>query len=104
MRISTLVLAALAGFLGGAIGSHMTTVYAQGPGVEIIQSKNFVLMDGAGHKRGEWKIDSSGEPVLRLFDAQGRVIWQTTQSWRAVASPALSRADIDLQPGYRPSM
>jgi hypothetical protein len=80
MRLSTLVLAALAGFAGGAIGSHVTTVYAQGPGVEILHSKTFVLLDGAGHKRGEWTMDSSGQPVLRLFDAQDRVIWQTSKA------------------------
>jgi hypothetical protein len=90
MRTSTLVAAAFAGFIGGTIGggasgSHFTTVYAQGPdpGVEILHSKNFVLLDGAGHKRGEWKIDPSGLPVLRLFDAQGRVIWDTTGTPRA---------------------
>ncbi len=42
-----------------------------------LQSKSFVLLDGAGHKRGEWKMDSSGQPVLRLFDAQGHIVWQT---------------------------
>jgi hypothetical protein len=77
MRISTLLLATSAGFLGGAIDSRLTPVYAQGSGVEMLQSKDFELLDGAGHKRGEWKMDSSGQPVLRLFDAQGHIIWQT---------------------------
>jgi len=76
MRVSTPVLSCV-GFLAGAAGSHFATVHAQAPGVDILHSQNFVLMDGAGHKRGEWKMDSSGQPVLRLFDAQGRVIWQT---------------------------
>jgi hypothetical protein len=88
MRTSTLVLAALAGLVGAALGSHLTTVYAQGPGVEILQSKNFVLMDSAGHKRGEWRMDPSGQPVLRLFDAQGRIIWDTTGTPRAQLTPA----------------
>ena len=79
MRFSTLVLAVLAGLLGGAIGSHMT-VYAQETGADIIHGKNFVLLDGAGHKRGEWQMDSSGEPILRLFDAEGRVTWQTNKA------------------------
>jgi hypothetical protein len=76
MRISTLVLAAFVGFVSGAIGSHMT-VFAQAPGADFLRSKNFVLLDDGGHKRGEWNMDSSGEPVIRLFDAQGRVMWQT---------------------------
>jgi hypothetical protein len=82
MRISTLVLATCAGFVAGAISSRLTPVYAQGSGVEILQSKQFVLLDGSGHKRGEWKVDSSGQPVLRLFDAHGHVIWDTTGAVR----------------------
>ncbi len=78
MRISILMVATFAGFVAGALSSRYTPVYAQGPRVEILQSKEFVLLDGPGHKRGEWKIDSSGQPVLRLFDGHGRVIWDTT--------------------------
>lgn len=77
MRISTSVVA-LAGFLAGAAGTRLATVYAQGPGVEVLHCKDYVLIDNAGHKRGEWKMDSSGEPVLRMFDGQGRSIWDTT--------------------------
>jgi hypothetical protein len=78
MRTSVVLLAALAGFAGGSAVSHLTSVYAQGPGVEILHSRDFVLLDGAGHKRGEWRVDASGMPVLRMFDVQGRVIWDTT--------------------------
>jgi hypothetical protein len=77
MRTSTLVIAAMAGFLGGTIGSRLPAVFAQGPVVESLQSRNFALLDGAGHKRGEWRLDPSGQPALRLFDAQGRVVWDT---------------------------
>lgn len=75
MRTSSLILAALAGFLGGSIASRFTTVHAQAPGSggEILQSKAFVLLDGSGHKRGEWKTEQ-GQPALRLFDKQGRVM------------------------------
>lgn len=79
MQRSTPVIG-LAGFLAGAVGCQIATVYGQGPSVQTFECKNYVLMDGAGHKRGEWKIDSSGEPVLRMFDAQGRIIWQTTKA------------------------
>lgn len=76
MRISALALAAIAGFIGGSIGSHLMTAYAQAPDVETIKSQNYVLLDQAGRKRGEWRMDPSGQPVLRLFDAQGHVLWQ----------------------------
>ena len=82
MRISTVFLAMAAGLLAGAITLRLIPVYAQGSGVEILHSKDFVLQDGSGHKRGEWKMDSSGQPVLRLFDAQGRVIWDTAGTVR----------------------
>ncbi len=84
MRISTTVIG-LAGFLAGAVASHLATAYAQGPpgsGVNTFECRNFVLMDSAGHKRGEWKVDASGQPVLRLFDKSGRVIWDTTGTGR----------------------
>jgi hypothetical protein len=77
MRIATLVLAVLAGFAGGSISSHMRSVYAQDPGAEILRSREFVLMDSAGHQRGEWLIDSSGRAVLRTFDARGRLTWDS---------------------------
>lgn len=80
MRTLTLLLATFAGFLGGWVGSHLTTVYAQGSGVEVLQSRSFVLQDNAGRKRGEWKVDASGQPVLRLFDSRGRVIWATGEA------------------------
>jgi hypothetical protein len=88
MRTVLLVQATVAGLFGGLIAPYMTTVRAQEPGVEILHSKDFVLLDGAGHKRGEWKMDSSGQPVLRLFDSQGRVIWDTTGTPRAQLTPA----------------
>jgi len=70
MRILTFVFAVVLGLIGGS--------YAQGPGPEIIRSKYFVLLDAQGRKRGEWTLDSSGQPVLRMFDAKGNVIWDTT--------------------------
>lgn len=82
MRTSTIVPAMLAGFFAGMVGANLglrlTTVYAQGPAVEMLQSKSFVLLDSSGRKRGDWVIDPSGLPVLRLFDAQGQLIWDTT--------------------------
>jgi hypothetical protein len=76
MRIATLVLAAVAGFAGGSLSSHVS-VYAQGPGAEILRSREFVLTDSAGRKRGEWMIDSSGQTVLRTFDTRGRLTWDS---------------------------
>jgi hypothetical protein len=78
MRTSILFVAVLAGFAGGSVASHITSVYAQVPGVEIIRSRSFVLLDAEGRKRGEWMVNPSGQPVLRMYDAEGREIWDTT--------------------------
>jgi len=78
MRTLTILFAMVAGFVGGAIGSSLRTVYAQAPGVEILHSRAFVLLDAAGRKRGEWTVTPSGEAVLRLLDPLGRVTWDTT--------------------------
>lgn len=69
MRILTLVLAAVIGLMVGS--------YAQAPGPEVIRGRSFVLLDGDGHKRGEWLVDVSGRAVLRMYDAKGALIWNS---------------------------
>lgn len=83
MRILTFVFAVVLGLIGGS--------YAQGPGPEIIRSRSFVLLDGQGRKRGEWVIDSSGQSVLRTFDAQGRLTWDSIGTPRAQGVGSLVR-------------
>jgi hypothetical protein len=89
MRLSTSMLAAMAGFLGGFAGSHLPTVNAQTQPPAILNSRDFVLVDAAGHKRGEWKLDTAGQPVLRLFGPQGQVIWETKGGAQLLGSPAI---------------
>ncbi|MGP0074809.1 MAG: hypothetical protein ACLPWF_23095 [Bryobacteraceae bacterium] len=74
MRILTFVFAVVLGLIGGS--------YAQGPGPETIRSKEFVLVDAKGRKRGEWTVDSSGQGVLRMFDNTGTVIWSSARGPR----------------------
>ena len=87
MRTLSLVLAALAGFIGGAAASRLRPVHAQGPGAEVLRSRSFVLLDSAGRKRGEWIVDSSGKPLLRMFDAFGRVIWEARGGPQLIHQP-----------------
>lgn len=87
MRTSGLVLAALAGFFGGIAASRLEPVHAQGPGAEVLPSRSFVLLDAAGRKRGEWIVDSSGKPLLRMFDASGRVIWEARGGVQLIHQP-----------------
>ncbi|HTW63986.1 MAG TPA: hypothetical protein VME17_05185 [Bryobacteraceae bacterium] len=77
MRTVTLILAAVAGFAGGTAASRLEEVHAQGPGAEVLRSRGFMLFDSAGRKRGEWTVDSSDQPRLRMFDRFGRVIWES---------------------------
>ncbi len=71
--------AALAGFLAGAI----TIALLLAPPAEVKaaaqrnEANTFVLRDGNGRKRGEWTVDRSGQPSLRMFDETGKVVWST---------------------------
>ncbi|MGI8744607.1 MAG: hypothetical protein ACR2NN_18940 [Bryobacteraceae bacterium] len=77
-RMNMIAVAALAGFAAGAFAPRLLQVgpvHAQAM-PELVQAKSFVLLDGSGRKRGEWKLDASGDPVLQLFDQGGRTIWE----------------------------
>jgi hypothetical protein len=87
MRTLSLILAALAGFVGGMAASRLEAVHAQGPGAEVLPSRSFLLLDNAGRKRGEWIVDSSGKPLLRMFDASGRIIWETRGGPQLIHQP-----------------
>ncbi len=87
MRTLRFVSAALAGFVGGVAASRLEPVHAQGPGAEVLRSRSFVLLDSAGRKRGEWIVDLSGKPLLRMFDASGQVIWETRGGPQLIHQP-----------------
>jgi hypothetical protein len=87
MRTVSLISVVLAGFIGGAAASHLEEVHAQGPGPEIIRSRSFVLLDSAGRKRGEWTVDSSGKPRLRMFDILGQVVWESRGGPQLIHQP-----------------
>jgi hypothetical protein len=81
MLSRSIVWAGLAGFAGGAVGSRvipLQTAYAQTPTPDLVQAKSFVLLDSDNRKRGEWRIDTGGEPVLELYDKQGKLIWDSS--------------------------
>ena len=81
-RIFFPLLAAAAGMLGGMLAAAQAQGGRTVP--STIEAKSFVLLDSAGHKRGEWKLDASGQPSITLFDANGRSTWSTTPGLRAV--------------------
>lgn len=81
-RIFFPILAAAAGMLGGILAAAQAQGGRTVP--SVIEAKSFVLLDGAGRKRGEWKLDASGQPFITLFDENGRSIWSTAPGIRAV--------------------
>jgi hypothetical protein len=88
-RLFLAVIAASAGMFGGMFAVQfipMAVVQAQSTQAvpSTVQAKSFILMDAAGRKRGEWKLDSSGQPSITLYDERGRDIWGTTPGLRAV--------------------
>lgn len=82
MRILTFVIAVVLGLIVGS--------YAQAPGPEVIRGRSFVLLDGEGHKRGEWVVDN-GRAVLRMFDAKGTLIWNSAGGAQLLSQPSLVR-------------
>lgn len=77
-----IVIAGFIGFLAGAITVSVVPVrpvHAKNPKsvAQTVEARSFVLVDEAGNKRGEWILDKSGQPSLRMFDEQGRVTWDT---------------------------
>ena len=74
MRILTLVFAVVLGFIGGSFAQGRG---AQAPGPEVVRGRQFILLDSAGHERGEWAVDANGRGVLRMFDSKGNVVFQS---------------------------
>jgi hypothetical protein len=88
-RLFLALVAAAAGMLGGMLAVQfvpVAVVQAQSTLAvpSTVQARSFILLDAAGRKRGEWKLDSSGQPALTLFDERGRDIWGTAPGLRAV--------------------
>lgn len=75
-RLTYLVIFA-AGLCTGLFVARPLTVLAQTHAPGAVESNRFVLLDSAGRKRGEWFMTPSGEPLLQMFDAKGKVIWDT---------------------------
>jgi hypothetical protein len=73
MKHATWLVAALAGFLGGAAG-RVVPVLAQS-GEKVVQAQAFVLVDAAGNRRGEFRVNQQGQTVLHLYDENGRLSW-----------------------------
>lgn len=78
MRIIPILFAAFAGMLGGALSVRLfSTQVVQAQDVrnsgQTVQARTFVLLDSVGRKRGEWKVDGTGEPALTFFDENGNV-------------------------------
>ncbi len=65
-----LAVAALAGFGIGTAQNGVTPP-------ERMKAQSFVLVDESGRKRGEFSMGSNGQPMVRLYDQDGRIIWDT---------------------------
>ena len=85
MRALMIVSAVAAGFVRGAVGSGLKTVYAQTSGEGILHGREFVLLDGQGRRRGEWVVDGSNRGVLKMFDEKGSLIWSSAGGARLLS-------------------
>jgi len=76
-NLTLILVAATAGFLGGALANGVNTAFAQqrsGPAQEIT-AQRFVVIDASGNKRGEMGLDAEGRIHLSLYSEKGRVLW-----------------------------
>ena len=73
------IIAGLAGFLGGTAAFSVLSPASvnANPVAQPLESNRFILLDGSGRKRGEWSVDKSGRVFLRMFDENGRTVWDT---------------------------
>lgn len=65
------LLAALAIIAVGIVEPELVFMAGLGD-VEVVEARRLVLMDEAGHPRGEWSVDESGNARLAMFDQQRR--------------------------------
>ncbi len=80
----TLTLALAAGLLGGLMSRYFTPTpvlaQAQTLAPKEIRAQTFVLVDPRGVPLGLMGFDPRGNPVIKLVDERGRVIWSAGQA------------------------
>jgi hypothetical protein len=57
-----------------------------GQTVPVLEAQQFLLLDPAGRRRGEWRLDTDGEPWILLYGADGKIV--ASLPGRAMLHPA----------------
>ena len=87
--------AALAGFLGGALSNRVAPVHAQERSWQkSVIAEKFVVVDASDAKRVEIGVEAAGQGNLKVYDEHGRLAWSVPDlhlwpaSARAFEEPA----------------
>src|SRR3954466_7887897 len=94
MKPLNLVLSIVAGLLGGFVEQYLfpaRSVFAQAEASapKIVEAGTFRLVNQAGHLAGDMTINATGDGVIRMFDASGKVIFTTED--KPIVKPATVR-------------
>lgn len=77
---TNLILALAAGLLGGLISRYVNPIpdYAQTqPAPKEIRGQSFVLVNEQGRPFGLIGFDPQGNPIIKLLDERGHLLWDT---------------------------
>jgi hypothetical protein len=69
-----------AGLLGGVLAHYVSPELvhaAQAAPTKEVRAQSFVLVNEDGSPAGLFGFDLNGQPMIKLFDRAGKVIWST---------------------------
>ena len=94
MKLVNVTLSIAAGLLEGIAAPYLfraTAVHAQGQvqAPKTLEANSFRLVDEAGHLAGTLAVTASGNGVITMFDANGKVIF--TSEEKPIIKPAAAR-------------
>jgi hypothetical protein len=72
---TTVLLAMIAGFLGGVVSQHvgLVTAHAQNSPPQEVRAARFVIVDETGAPRGAFGLDKKGVPTMEGTDNKGQL-------------------------------
>ena len=94
MKLVSVMLSIAAGLIGGLAAPYLfpaVPVHAQGQvqAPKTLEAGAFRLVDAAGHLAGTLAIAPSGNGVITMFDANGKVIF--TSEEKPIIKPAVGQ-------------
>jgi len=88
-----LTLAVLAGFVGGVLSQYISPalVHAQAQSPKEIRAQSFVLVNENDRVFGLIGLDPQGQPIIKLKDQRGRIVWSSAPGYGPLFPPTTAR-------------